>query len=247
MSLRNVPRHEQSDSDFCSSDDEDESGFHVEEFTSVSQALDRAEQVITYLNKENMMPINPSAVFDLDETILKYIGPDEDNDFPRKFPGMGGFIEWLRNHNIQMCYITARREKGYRDTLKTLKKVDIWRNSDELLMKPNDAPSNSSSIVKDQQRRDWTRAGYSIVINVGDQLSDMIPKREWKVFLSGAMRLPSRSSLKKEIKKACKEYDTVTDILEEAMANLTKTLVFWELEDDVLLSIKMRNQEFFTR
>lgn len=249
MSLRNVPRHQYSDSesDVYSSDDEEESEFHVEEFRSVSQALDRAEEVIEYLNREHMMPRKPAAVFDLDETILKYIGPDEDSDFPRKFPGMGDFIEWLRSHGIKMCFITARREHGYRDTLRTLKKLDIWDEDDELLMKPNDAPSHSSSVVKNKQRKQLAYRGYSILVNVGDQLSDMIPKTQWKPFLNDTLRLPRESSLKKEVKRACEKYDTVTKILEEAMANLSKTLVFWQLEDHVLLSIKMRNQEFFTR
>ncbi len=247
MSLRNVPRCEQSDSDCYSSDDEEESEFHVEEFTSVSQALDRAEEVMEYLERKNMMPRNPAAVFDLDETILKYIGPNEDSDFPRKFPGMGSFVNWLRKRDVQLCFITARRERGYKETLRTLKKLDIWNEDDLLLMKPDDAPSNSSSIVKDKQRRQLIREGLSILLNVGDQLSDIIPKTGWKFFLNGALRLPSDSSLKKEIKRACKKYDTVTNILEEAMANLSKTLVFWQLEDGVLLSIKMKNQEFFTK
>lgn len=246
MSLRNVPRHEY-DSDSYSSEDDEESGFHVEEFRSVSQALDRAEEVITYLKSEHMMPRKPAAVFDLDETILKYIGPDEDSDFPRKFPGMGDFVDWLRGHGIQMCYITARRERGYKQTLRTLKKLNIWNENDELLMKPDDAPSNSSSLVKNTQRKQLAHRGYSILINVGDQLSDMIPKTQWKMFLNDAMRLPRNSYLKKEIKRACKYNDSVSRILEEAMAKLTKTLLFWQLEDNVLLSIKMRNQEFFTR
>ena len=254
MSLRNVPRYhysssesESDESDYYSSDDEENSEFHVEEFRSVSQALDRAEEIITYLHGKGSIPRHPTAVFDLDETVLKYIGPDEDSDFPRKFPGMGNFIDWLRGKGVNMCFITARREKGRRDTMRTLQKLDIWKRGDQLLMKPDDAPSHSSSIVKDRQRRQLVEGGHSILINVGDQISDMIPKSEWKPFLNDALKLPRGSSLRKEIRDACRNHDNVTDILEGAMAKLTKTLLFWQLEKDVLVSIKMRNQEFFTR
>lgn len=251
MNLRNVARDvhwdKSNDSNSYSSEEDDSSEFHVEEFRSVLQALDRAEAVIVYLKHKHLMPRNPTAIFDLDETVLKYIGPNEDSDFPRKFPGMGDFIVWLRRHGIQVCYITARRERGRRETVATLKNLRVWNDGDELLMKPDDAPSHSSSIVKNEQRMYLTNKGYSILINVGDQLSDMIPKTQWKMFLKDALKLPNHFSLKIEIKKARARHETVGNILEYAMANLSKTLLFWQLEDNVLLSIKMRNQDFFTR
>lgn len=255
MSFRNVPRYHYSSSesesdddlDYYSSSDEEESKFHVEEFRSVSQALDRAEEIIEYLHERGLIPKHPTAVFDLDETVLKYIGPNEDCDFPRKYPGMGNFIDWLRRKGVDMCFITARREKGRRETMRTIQKLNIWKHGDQLIMKPNDAPSNSSSIVKDEQRRQLVKEGHSIIINVGDQISDIIPKPKWRDFLHGALKLSDEYSLRKEIRNACKKHKNVTDILEEAMAKLTKTLLFRQLEKDVLISIKMRNQEFFTR
>lgn len=209
---------------------------YVEHHPSVSSALTSAMPAIKAFLRKNRR-IQPVVIFDLDETLLKYIGDDE-SDFARTFPGMRSFMENLRGLGVEVVYITARRERGRRETLRTLRNLKLSQEGDILLMKPDDFPSHSSSVAKRQQREQVARSGRTIVANVGDQMSDMLPKKEWKRFIHHVVDLPD-CALRRSIVKAAETHDNVSDIIEEALPHLNHTLLFVRLEPEVLISIKM--------
>lgn len=209
---------------------------YVEHHPSVSSALTSAMPAIKAFLRKNH-PIHPVVIFDLDETLLKYIGDDE-SDFARTFPGMKRFMEDLRGLGVEVVYITARREKGRNQTINTLKNLKLSQEGDILLMKPNGFPPQSSSLAKRQQREQVARSGRTIVANVGDQMSDMLPKNEWKRFIHHVVDLPD-CALRRSIVKATETHDSVSDIIEEALPRLNHTLLFVRLEPEVLISIKM--------
>lgn len=209
---------------------------YVEHHPSVSSALNNALPYIKeYLRRER--PAHPTVIFDLDETLLKYIG-DEDSDFARTFPGMRSFMEELRALGVHVVYITARRERGRRETERTMRELKLWREGDVLMMKPNDFPSHASSVAKRQQRDSVVRAGRAIVANVGDQMSDMLPKREWKRFIHDVLDLPD-CALRRAVDQAARQSDSVSKIIEDSLTKLSHTLLFVKLEPDVVISVKM--------
>jgi len=209
----------------------------VEHHPSVSSALSNASPYIEKYLRSYRGRDQPSIIFDLDETLLKYIG-DEYSDYPRTFPGMRSFMENLRSLGVDVVYITARREKGRRSTMRTLHKLSLWQEGDILIMKPDNFPSQSSSIAKRMQREDVVQSGRVIVANVGDQMSDMLPKKEWKRFIRNVHNLPD-CALKRSIVNAAKATTSVSDIIENSLTRLSHTLLFINLEPDVYISIKM--------
>lgn len=111
-------------------------------------------------------------MFDLDETVLHYSEGsglkstvDTDCRVPRE---MYSFLNFLRSQHVKIVYVTARRERMKNETQKTLESLNMWREGDILVLKPNDWPPESSSTYKHNARKMVEECGYSILMNAGD-------------------------------------------------------------------------------
>ncbi len=218
--------------------------FHVEHHPSVASAIN---QIKTYLTKILRRKDHNVAVFDIDETMLIYIG-EEESDFARTFPRMKPLLNWLRDQKVDIAYITARREWGRKETRETMKKLGLWKEGDILMMKPNDFPRNASALAKAKQRAHLeNRMGYTIVLNMGDQMSDMLPKSEWKAFAKKILKLPDSAPLKQALTKALHKHNDISAIMGDMTGRVKHCLLFIQLEPRVLLSVKMPNIKFFTK
>lgn len=60
------------------------------------------------------------------------------------------------------------------ETQRTLESVNLWHPNDLLVLKPNDWPPESSSIYKAKARKLIEDRGYSLLMNAGDQFSDLM-------------------------------------------------------------------------
>jgi acid phosphatase len=147
-----------------------------------------AGQAKTYLesNLERHREHKPSIVLDIDETALSNYSHIEECDFgylPKAWkswvlqgeaPALQGpleFYRYARNQGVTVFFITGRTEEERSATEKNLRRegYDTWQ---ELVMKPTGDHSDTG-VYKAQQRRRLFQQGYTIVVNLGDQASDL--------------------------------------------------------------------------
>ena len=223
------------------------SELYVESHPTIASTLRQLERYVDALLKKGVK--KPAAVFDIDETVLQYVEKrkgDESSEYARTIQGMREFLKYLRSKGVAIRFITARRERGRRETLKDLERLDLWHPEDTLMMKPDHFPSRSSSIAKHMQRDHVTNEmGHTVIINVGDQMSDMLPRHHWKWFVEAVLRLPD-CRLKRAVQDSFSRSANVCSILEDCMSRFSNHLLFLWLESDVAVSLKLGNTKWYT-
>ncbi len=128
-----------------------------------------------------------AVVFDLDETLLFNWPSISENDFGYV---VSRWTEWVdaaaapaidsvrevyrtaRRLGIDVVYITGRTERDRPATERNLRAIDC-ADYVELVCKPV-APKQLSAAFKTAERERLTRAGYTIIANIGDQESDLV-------------------------------------------------------------------------
>jgi len=138
-------------------------------------------------NKQRQNPQKLAIVFDIDETTL--------SNYPHikklHFGGMKQSIKKLekkgndpaiepvlslyrlaRKHNVAVFFITGRNKNERQITVANLKKAG-YTHWQKLYMKPMDYGKESSVPYKSKRRQDIENQGYNIIINIGDQQSDL--------------------------------------------------------------------------
>lgn len=216
-----------------------DSSLRVTEFPSVTKAMGHClTEVAKRLRVEK--PAHPVAIFDLDETVLKYYntgeGTPRETERVRSFPNMKANIEFLQRQGVEVVFLTARRERARRSTMRTLRGLGLTEF--RLFMKPDDAPSKSSSVKKWERRATLVEdEGVTIVLNVGDQLSDHLHHHDWPAFFkdvlgSASVRTtaPRLVTSVADVVRLHKHRVRATDLAEEALPRVRETLVLENAE-----------------
>lgn len=223
------------------------SELYVEAHPTIASTLRQLEAYVDKLLKKGVR--KPAAVFDIDETVLQYVEKrkgDEASEYARTIQGMREFLTFLRKRGVAIRFITARRERGRKETLEDMERLGLWKEGDSLFMKPDHFPSRSSSLAKHMQREHVTEEmGHTIIINVGDQVSDMLPRHHWKWFVEAVLKLPD-CRLKRAMEESCSRSSSVCSILEDCMGRFSNHLLFLYLENDVAVSLKLANTKWYT-
>lgn len=128
-----------------------------------------------------------AVVFDIDETTLSNLGHIQANDYgyiPKVwdawvaegkakaiFPMQTVYDTAVRN-KVDVFFITGRKVSDAPGTEKNLREVgyDTWTR---IIYKPDDF-KESARAFKIDMRRKLTAEGYVIILNVGDQNSDLV-------------------------------------------------------------------------
>lgn len=185
-----------------------------------------------------------SAIFDLDETVLHYFGDGlDDCRIPQCIRSL---LNFLRENGVQICFITARRENMRADTLKTLSNKGVLEESDLLFLKPNDFPKNRSSVFKSRMRKQIQNNGFYILLNVGDQFSDLIPVHYWKKMVDRMQRDLPESHLLQQIIRTLPSKISSKEKLKKLASNVENPVLFYLLERDIPFALKLPQQDFFT-
>ena len=223
------------------------SELYVESHPTIASTLRQLEAYVENLLRKGVR--KPAAVFDIDETVLQYVEKrkgDQASEYARTIQGMREFLSFLRERRVAIRFITARRERGRKDTLEDMVRLGLWRDGDSLFMKPDHFPSRSSSMAKAMQRDQVMKdMGHTIIINVGDQVSDMLPRHHWKWFVEAVLKLPD-CRLKRAMEDSCGKSSSVCAILEDCMGRFSNHLLFLYLENDVAVSLKLGNTKWYT-
>ncbi|MBX3170819.1 MAG: HAD family acid phosphatase [Candidatus Eremiobacteraeota bacterium] len=147
-----------------------------------------AGQAQAYLqqNLARVRDRKPAIVLDIDETVLSNYPHINEFDFgyiPKEWsawilrgeaPALVGpreLFRYARQNDVAVFFITGRAEKQREATLKNLSKEGFegWQ---ELVMKP-DGDHSATGAYKAEHRKRLTEAGYTILVNLGDQASDL--------------------------------------------------------------------------
>ncbi len=119
----------------------------------------------------------PAVVFDVDETLL--LNHKDEENFPDAIainPEIKSFYEWLVERNIDVYVVTARRKSDWshrylKAQLHSLGYDDIKKHY--MVTKAYDADPSASRFKRDARRRITDKHGSRILLNVGDQASDL--------------------------------------------------------------------------
>lgn len=148
------------------------------------------QQAMVYL-KTNTAKKNGNQklaiVLDIDETSLSNypnllklnFGGTKDEMWQAEKEGVDPVItatlklyQYAKNHDIAVFFVTGRHENERNSTVLNLKNAG-FNNWDGLFLKPNDYTNKSAAPYKIAIRKEITKQGYHIVLNIGDQESDL--------------------------------------------------------------------------
>lgn len=130
-----------------------------------------------------------AIVLDIDETSMSAYKHMVEYDFGRPMPKFGEEIQkgdeevipstldlynFAKKNNISVFFISGRPVSWYQLTAANLNKAG-YKNFDGLLLRPNNYNDTYKSIVpfKSEMRKELVAKGYDILVNMGDQNSDL--------------------------------------------------------------------------
>lgn len=140
-----------------------------------------------YLEQNCAGAKKPALVLDIDETSLSNLPEMREEDFgykPKVFadwvhkgecPPIEGTLalyQWAQQHQVACFFITGRGEADRAVTEQNLTRAGYsdWAG---LSLKPSDYHEKSIAPFKTGVRRQLSEQGYQILVNVGDQMSDL--------------------------------------------------------------------------
>src|SRR5689334_18106801 len=146
---------------------------------------------ITFLNQSveaRLAGEKLAIVLDIDETALSNWAVESHDDFAyiaadlnwcvslhcgKGIPGTLKLFKFAKQNGVAVFFITGRPEGQRADTEENLKEAgyDFWEG---LYMRPENHPKTQSvTEYKSGNRSDIVAKGYRIIVNVGDQMSDL--------------------------------------------------------------------------
>ena len=145
-----------------------------------------AEKARTYLESRAHRGGKLAIVVDLDETALSNLPSLRANDYgfigagPCDLPrGPCGLAAWImmakaepaRQRGVAVFFLTGRPERMRAATEANLRAAGYaWTG---LILRPDDLTTRSAAEFKAPERKKIEEQGYTIIVNVGDQASDL--------------------------------------------------------------------------
>ncbi len=143
-------------------------------------AVQRARRTV----ERHLVDPRPAIVLDVDDTALSTYGCMKAADFDRGDAGCAlrrdlpavrstrRLFRYARSHGVAVFFVTGRREAQRAGTVANLRRAG-YRGYRALRMRPDEQPARRRDGWKARTRRAIRRRGYRIVVNVGDQRSDL--------------------------------------------------------------------------
>jgi predicted secreted acid phosphatase len=129
----------------------------------------------------------PAIVLDIDETSLsnypdmvrldfggtiEEIRQDEDKGTDEAIEPTLKLYRYAKAHHIAVFFITGRHEEERQVTEENLQKAG-YLNHDGLILRSGDYKKAPASVYKTAMRNQLIEKGYDIILNMGDQQSDL--------------------------------------------------------------------------
>jgi predicted secreted acid phosphatase len=128
----------------------------------INQAMQYLKAIVA---KNDPAQAKMALVLDIDETSLSNYQDMVTLNF-------GALYNYAKAHHIAVFFITGRTEKSRIPTEKNLTQAG-YKEWDGLTLKPDDYSNASAAPFKIAARKAIAEQGYKIVLNIGDQESDL--------------------------------------------------------------------------
>lgn len=155
-----------------------------------------ADAIISYTKSRLPLPENAAVVFDIDDTVLCNFEFNQKQDFgynpshwnewekSSNSPAIKPMLRvyhFLRQHGVKTFFVTGRRPHLRQATELNLINAGFfpW---DGVYFRPDDYATKSRIPFKARMRRFITRQGYTIIMSIGDQYSDLLGGYAEKTF-----------------------------------------------------------------
>ena len=150
------------------------------------QAIKSAYKACRDYKREHPEERNLAIVSDLDETLIDNRGVLETTD-DWSWPAFLNwiktedaptlkkterFLRWARKNGFAVFFITGRKEDLRAPTVRNLVARGI--PYDGLYMRPTAEHKQSAIVIKKKIRKQIEEQGFTIVVNIGDQVSDLV-------------------------------------------------------------------------
>ncbi len=144
-----------------------------------TRQIRRARSVL----RRHVDDMRPAIVLDVDDTALstytcmKAAGFDRaeancvDSTLPA-IPQILSLYRLARRHDVAVFFVTGRRGRARENTIDNLRAAG-YRRWKGMRLRPDEQPPSRKDGWKARVRRAIERRGYRIVVNVGDQRSDL--------------------------------------------------------------------------
>lgn len=156
-------------------------------FKDVADAVEPAKQYLISRINNNPSHKKLAVVFDLDETLFSSYKTMKQLNFgvtshdvliqnassdEAGIPPTIALYQFAKKHHIAIFIISGRMTKFRKNTEANLQNLGMsgWN---QLYLKPMNSKGKSISAFKSGVRKKITEAGYDIVLNIGDQTSDL--------------------------------------------------------------------------
>jgi predicted secreted acid phosphatase len=143
-----------------------------------TRAITKARHVLA----RHLDDAHPAIVLDIDDTSLSNYACFKAVDFKRGASDCGPTLpaipqtlrlyRYARRHQVTVFFITGRREEA-RETTRTNLRRAGYKGQPRLKLRPNKERAGTHDGWKARTRGRIARRGYRIVVNVGDQRSDL--------------------------------------------------------------------------
>lgn len=144
------------------------------------------DAALEYLKNRKNMPGKLAIILDIEEVALSTYPLSEEMDFsydPVKYdqfirsgreiviqPTLK-LVTQAQKQGVSVIFLTGRKEEYMETTIANLKRAG-YENWTKIIMRPNDMKPISIADFKMKEREKLVKAGYRIIINLGDQYSD---------------------------------------------------------------------------
>lgn len=162
----------------------------VEFYTNGSIESEIDEIISGYIDQLQKVEVleKTAAVFDIDETTLSNFDYYRSSGFtwtqeswdewtlsggPKVIPPSYKLYSFLIQRGIKIIFITGRSEDEFPRTMKNLYNQG-YTVYDTLICKPESLNHLTAQEYKTKTRQELTELGYTIIVNVGDQYSDIL-------------------------------------------------------------------------
>lgn len=164
-----------------------DSGQYYQDIAAIVKEARDYMQFRLIQNERARYPQKLAMVIDVDETALsnyadlvklqfggtkKEINQLEDTAHSSAIPPIRSLYRFACQNGIAVFFITARLEYQREATVRNLAQVG-YKNYKALYMKPENYHNKSAAPFKTAMRRQIEQAGYDIIVNIGDQESDL--------------------------------------------------------------------------
>lgn len=129
----------------------------------------------------------PAIVLDIDETSLSnypdmvhldfggtmdQIRLDEDKGIDAAIEPTLKLYRYAKDHNVAVIFLTGRFEEERQVTADNLHKAG-YKNFDQLILRDGIHRKTPAFVYKTSVRKQLSENGYDVVLNIGDQMSDL--------------------------------------------------------------------------